>query len=159
MGAEAHPTRYSTAVRLDSVPPPVAAVAAAVDWAFPHPPALALDCVVVQSSCLAAAEVVAVGAVVVAVVVVVAAAAVGGTADTGHAEAVCVASVVLHWDSGLRHPEAYSQAVGRSQGTVTVAGSCPVAAAVVVAGTVAVIAQPVDTATACPVLLLPLLPR
>lgn len=130
VGAEAL-TRYSLVVARDSVLRPVAA---AVDWAFLPP---VLDCVVVQTSFL----VVAAEAVVVVAEVVV----VDDTAGTGHAVAVALAC--LHSDSDLHHhPEAYFQVAVHNQDTVTLAGSRPA-----VAGTVAVIAQPVDRATAYPV--------
>lgn len=132
VGAEAL-TRYSLVVARDSVLRPVAA---AVDWAFLPP---VLDCVVVQTSFLVVA---AEAVVVVAEVVVVAA---DDTAGTGHAVAVALAC--LHSDSDLHHhPEAYFQVAVHNQDTVTLAGSRPA-----VAGTVAVIAQPVDRATAYPV--------
>lgn len=134
VGAEAL-TRYSLVVARDSVLRPVAA---AVDWAFLPP---ALDCVVVQTSCL----VVAAEAVVVVVAEVVAA-AVDDTAGTDHAAAVALAC--LHSDSDHHRLEAYFQVAVHSQDTVTLAGSRPA-----VVGTVAVIVQPVDRATACPVLL------
>lgn len=124
VGAEAL-TRYSLVVARDSVLRPVAA---AVDWAFLPP---ALDCVVVQTSCL-----------VVAAEAVVAAA--DDTVGTGHAAAVALAC--LHSDSDHHRPEAYFQVAVHSQDTVTLAGSRPA-----VVGTVAVIVQPVDRATACPV--------
>lgn len=134
VGAEAL-KRYSLVVARDSVLRPVAAV---VDWAFLPP---ALDCVVVQTSCLVgAAEAVV---VVVAEVVV---AAVDGRAGTVHAAAVALAC--LHSDSDHHRPEAYFQVAVHSQDTVTLAGSHPA-----VVGTVAVIGQPVDRATAYPVLL------